>query len=689
MIERLIAAALRFRVFVIGATLLLIAAGAWALGNLNVDAFPDLTPNQVQVITVAPGLSPNEVENLVSYPMETAMMGLPRTRGVRSISKAGISVVTVSYDDDVDMYFARAQVQQRMQDAVGSLPARYQPSLGPPATPMGEVFQYLVEAKNLSLLELKNIQEYTIKPLLRTIPGVADVNSWGGMVQQFHILADPNKLAGYDLTLRDLETAVADNNGNFGAGYIEDRGERFTVRGLGRLQSVEDIGNVVVATRGPGTPVHVHDVAEVALGPMPREGAVSRDGQGETLSGMIVMLKGSNGREVVSRVEEKLVELAPQLPKGVTIRPFYNQGEIVDRTTSTVFRNLFEGALLVTLILFVFLRNIRASLITASVIPLSMLFAFLLMQRLGVSANLMSLGALDFGLIVDASVVMVENFVRRLAHAGQVTEDERQQLIRGAAFEVGRPILFGVSIIVAVYIPIFTLQGLEGRMFAPMAFTVCVAVLGSLLLALAYVPMLASYLLRHVEEKPARWFEAVRARYRKDLAWALANRSKVVGTAGAALALALISVPYLGTEFMPKLDEGSMLIETRRLPSTSLPQGMAIAKDVERTLMRFPEVRSIVTKMGRPELATETMGLYAGDVYVMFQPRRQWQARSPEALIEKMDSALKEIPGLDYNFTAPMAMRLDEAISGVRTELGVKVFGDSLPILERKAAEDL
>src|SRR6266508_1963319 len=687
MIERLIAAALRFRVFVIGATLLLIAAGAWALGNLNVDAFPDLTPNQVQVITVAPGLSPNEVENLVSYPMETAMMGLPRTRGVRSISKAGISVVTVSYDDDVDMYFARAQVTQRMQDAAGNLPDGVQPQLGPPATPMGEVFQYLVESDSLSLMELKNLQEYTIKPLLRTIAGVAEVNSWGGMVQQFHVLADPSRLAGYGLTLRDLEGAIAANNGNFGAGYIETRGDRFTVRGLGRVANTTDIENVVVATRGGGTPIHVHDVATVALGAMPREGAVSRDGRGETLSGMIVMLKGANGREVVRRVTERLAEVRPLLPENVTIRPFYNQGDVVDRTTRTVFTNLFEGALLVTLILFVFLRSIRASLITASVIPLSMLFAFLLMQRVGVSANLMSLGALDFGLIVDASVVMIENFVRRLAHAGRVSESDRQRLIREAAFEVGRPIVFGVSIIIAVYIPIFTLQGLEGRMFAPMAFTVCVAVLGSLLLALAYVPMLASYLLRHVEEKPARWFEAVRARYRTALHWALANRSKVVGTAGAVLALALASVPYLGTEFMPKLDEGSLLIETRRLPSTSLPQGMAIAKDVERTLMRFPEVKSIVTKMGRPELATETMGLYAGDVYVIFQPRRQWKAPSREALIEKMDSALKEIPGLDYNFTAPMAMRLDEAISGVRTELGVKVFGDSLPILERKAAE--
>src|SRR5215208_5813965 len=687
MIERLIGAALRYRVAVIGLVLLLIAVGAWSFANINFDAFPDLTPNQVQVITTAPGLSPNEVENLVSFPMETAMMGLPRTRGVRSISKAGISVVTVSYEDDVDMYFARAQVQQRMQDAVGSLPAGYQPSLGPPATPMGEVFQYLLESDSLSLMDLKNLQEYTIKPLLRTIPGVAEVNSWGGMVQQFHVHADPSKLAGYGLTLRDLETALGANNGNFGAGYIENRGERFTVRGLGRLGDTTDIANVVVATRNGGTPVYVRDVAHVTEGAMPREGAVSRDGQGETLSGMIVMLKGANGKEVVALVKEQLQHIQPLLPAGVTIRPFYNQGDVVDRTIHTVFVNLFEGALLVILILFLFLGDIRASLITASVIPLSMLFAFVLMKRFGFSANLMSLGALDFGLIVDASVVMIENFVRRLAHAGDVTKEERHTLIRHAAFEVGRPILFGVSIIIAVYLPIFSLQGLEGRMFTPMAFTVCVAVLGSLLLALVYVPVVSSFLLRHRKEKPVRWFEVLRARYQRDLGWALSHRAAVVGGAGALLAAALASVPFLGTEFMPKLDEGSMLIETRRLPSTSLPQGMSIAREIERTLLRFPEVRSIVTKMGRPELATETMGLYAGDVYVNFKPRGQWKTKSREDLIVKMDSALAQVPGLDYNFTAPMAMRLDEAISGVRTELGVKVFGDSLPILERKAAE--
>jgi cobalt-zinc-cadmium resistance protein CzcA len=686
MIERVIGAALRYRAAVVTATLVLVAAGIWAFVSLNVDAFPDLTPNQVQVITVAPGLSPNEVENLVSFPMETAMMGLPRTVRVRSVSKAGISVVTVSYEDDVDLYFARAQVQQRMQDAVGSLPDGLRPSLGPPATPMGEVFQYVVESDSLSLMELKNLHEYTIKPMLRTIPGVADVNSWGGLVQQFHVEADPSKLAAYALALGDIEDRLRDNNGNFGAGYIESRGERFTVRGLGRLADEADIGNVVVATRG-GTPIHVHDVADVKAGPMPREGAVSRDGKGETLSGMIVMLKGSNGRAVVRLVEERLADVRRRLPAGVTIRPFYNQGDVVDRTTHTVFTNLLEGGLLVTLVLFVFLRNLRASLITATVIPLSLLFAFLAMREMGVSANLMSLGALDFGLLVDASVVMVENVVRRLGHSGPVNSSGRLELIRRASVEVARPIVFGVCIIIAVYVPIFSLQGLEGRMFTPMAFTVCVAVLGSLLLAITYVPMVASFLLRREPEAEVRWFNALRRWYRWHLSWALGHRALVVLGSVIVLAAALGSVPFLGTEFMPKLDEGSMLIETRRLPSTSLPQGMAIAGQVERTLMRFPEVASVVTKMGRPELATETMGLYAGDVYVNLKPRREWQTESPEALVVKMDAALREIPGIDYNFTAPMAMRLDEAISGVRTELGVKLFGDELAVLERLARQ--
>src|SRR3989449_7942579 len=477
LIDRLIAASLRHRAVVVGATTLLAAAGLWSFATLNTDAFPDLTPNQVLVMIEVPGLSPAEVEQQVTYPMEVAMLGLPRTTDVRSISKVGLSVVTVTFEDAVDFYFARAQVQQRMQDALHALPPNAEAMLRPPATAMGEAFQYLVEytdsaadrvADTLSLITLTNVQEYIVKPLLKTVPGVAEVNTWGGMLQQFDVFADPNKLAGYGLTLHDLETALANNNANFGAGYVEDRGERLTVRGIGRVTNAADIATVVVATRG-ATPVYVRDVARVAVGPQPRFGAVTRDARGEAVSAAVIILKGSNGREVVNRVRARLAEIESVLPAGVRIRPFYSQGEVVRRTTRTMFTNLTEGALLVIAILFLFLRSLRASLLTASVIPLSLLLAFLAMKRFGFTANLMSLGALDFGLIVDASVVMVENFVRRLAGAGSHSVTERQDVLRAAAFEVGRPIVFGIALIVAVYVPIFALQGLEGRRFRPMA----------------------------------------------------------------------------------------------------------------------------------------------------------------------------------------------------------------------------
>jgi cobalt-zinc-cadmium resistance protein CzcA len=699
LIDRVIDGSIRHRAAVIGATLALAAAGIWAFATLNTDAFPDLTPNQVLVMTEAPSLSPVEVENQVTYPLEVAMLGLPRTTGVRSISKVGLSVVTVTFDDDVDLYFARAQVQQRMQDAMASLPAGVMPMLGPPATAMGEVFQYLVEADDgardsLTLLRLTNVQEYVIAPLLRTVPGVASVNAWGGLEQRFEVLTDPAKLAGYGLTLHDVQAALANNNANFGGGYVEDRGERLTLRGLGRVADTTDIASVVVATR-EATPVYVRDVARVTVGGAPRFGAVTRDGRGEALSAAVIILKGSNGREVVGRVLERLEEIRRVVPRGVTIRPFYNQGEVVARTTHTVFRNLIEGALLVTAILFLFLRTFRASLLTASVIPLSLLIAFLAMRELGVSANLMSLGALDFGLIVDASVVMVENVVRRLQAEGSLSPDARRDRIREAGFEVGRPVVFGMAIIVAVYVPIFTLEGLEGRMFRPMAFTVCAAVVGSLVLALTYVPAASAYLFARKanhgaiarEHDEARWFVALRTKYERALAWALIHRRIVIGGAVGLLAISLGSVPFLGTEFMPKLDEGYLLIETRRVPSASLPQGVAVSEDVERTLKAFPEVARVVTNLGRPHEATETMALNQADVYITFKPKREWRAPSLDVLIERMDSALAEVPGLDYEFSAPMRMRLDEVISGVRTDLGVKIYGDSLPLLQEKAAE--
>lgn len=697
-IERIIFFSIRHRAAVVGATLVLAAIGVWAFATLNTDAFPDLTPNQVLVMTEAPGLSPVEVEQQVTYPMEVAMLGMPRTLDVRSISKVGLSVVTVTFDDDVDLYFARAQVQQRMQDAMTQLPEGTEAMLGPPSTAMGEAFQYLVEPTaeardTLSLIELTNVQQYIIRPLLRTVPGVADVNAWGGMLQQFQVNADAAKLSGFDLTLEDLETALERNNANFGAGYVEDRGERLTIRGLGRVTGADDIANVVITTRA-STPVYVRDVATVSVTPQARFGAVTRDNRGEALSATILLLKGANSRAVVERVRARLDEIRPLLPPGIRIRPFYDQGEVVERTTRTVFKNLIEGALLVIAILLLFLRNVRASLLTASVIPLSLLIAFLAMKRFGVTANLMSLGALDFGLIVDASVVMVENFVRRMSLEKQEDGVARDDVLRRAGFEVGRPIVFGIAIIVAVYIPIFTLQGLEGRMFRPMAFTVCAAVLGSLLLALTYVPAVSSFLFArgrfaavpaHKEEP--RWYRAIHERYARMLSWALRSRRQVVVGAIGLLAVALASVPFLGTEFMPQLDEGYMLIETRRIPSASLPQGVAVSEAVERTLLTFPEIASVVTNMGRPHEATETMALNQADVYVMFKPRSAWTVGTVEELIPKLEEALEQIPGLTFEFSAPMRMRLSEVISGVRTDLGIKVYGDSLPLLQEKAEQ--
>ena len=698
LIDRLIAASIRHRVFVIACTCVAALAGTWAFATIATDAFPDLTPNQVIVMTTAGGLSPVEVEQQVTYPMEVTMLGLPRTTGVRSISKVGLSVVTVTFEDDVDLYFARAQVQQRMQDAMSQLPAGAIPMLGPPATAMGEVLEYLVERDTSSarsdtaaLIDLTNIQEYTIRPLLRTVAGVADVNTWGGMPQQFTVSADPARLAGYGLTLHDIETALAANNSNFGAGYVEDRGERLTVRGLGRVTDSADIAGVVVTTRG-ATPVHIRDVARVDLTTQPRFGAVTRDGKGEALSAVILMLKGSNGREVVDRVLARFDEIRPLLPPGVRIRPFYSQGDVVQRTTRTVYRNLIEGAALVMVVLLLFLRNGRASLLTASVIPLSLLLAFLAMRRFGYSANLMSLGALDFGLIVDASVVMIENCVRHLGEPGAC--DDVPRTVRRAVHEVARPVVFGVCIIVAVYIPIFALEGIEGRMFRPMAFTVCAAVLGSLALALTFVPASASFLLGRERSDAtmtesshdARWFLQLRGAYARWLARALARPRSTVAIAVVLFAASMAAVPLLGTEFMPKLDEGYLLIESRRIPSASLPQGIAVSGEVERTLKQFPEVANVVTNLGRPQEATETMALNQADVYVTFKPRSAWVAKSLEDLIPRMDSALAQIPGLDYDFSAPMAMRLEEVASGVKTDLGIKIYGDSLPLLQEIAA---
>jgi cobalt-zinc-cadmium resistance protein CzcA len=686
LVERVVVASLRQRPFVLLCLAATIATGVVAYRELPVEAFPDLTNNQVVVVAEAAGLAATEVEQRVTYPVETALMGVPGAEEVRSISKAGLCIVTIVFEDRVPTYFARQLVSERLGDVRGRLPAGIDPVLGPVATAFGEIYQYLIEGEPGGEMERKALHDWEIRARLRSIKGVSEVNSWGGLTRQYQVIVDPYRLDRYGLTLRQVFDAVARNNESFSGGFIEHRSERYTVRGTGLVSGEADLRRIVVASTD-GVPVFVSDVADVIHAPMPRYGAVTRDGRGETLAGMVIMLKGENGKAVAERVKERIAEIGQTLPSGVTIEPFYDQTEVIDRTAHTVRKNLAEGSLLVIVVLFVFLGDIRAALITAALIPAAMLIGFIGMRLFGVSANLMSLGAIDFGLIVDGGVVMMENFIRRRSegHADRAGHHgERLHLFASAATEVARPILFGVLIIIAVYLPIFALEGLEGKMFRPMAITVCSAILGSLLLSLTVVPVVSSYLLRlgggHHEE---RWFVRLRERYLEHLGDAMDHPGRTLAIAGAIVVMAVGSLPFLGTEFMPRLDEGALLIETRKLPSVSLEESVALSTRVERLVKAFPEVKQVVTKIGRPDVATEAMGLYQGDVYVLLHPIETWTTgRSKEGLVEAMSESLESMPGVSFNFTQPMAMRLDEVVSGVKADVAVKIFGADPVTLE-------
>ncbi len=688
MLERLVEFHLQQRWVVLLGLILLVAAGLWTLSNIPIDAFPDLTNNQVVVLTECPAMAPVEVEQLVSFPIESALMGIPRITGMRSVSKLGLSMVTVLFEDDVNTWFARQLVNERLQEVRGRLPGGLDPVLGPMATAFGEVYQYTVEGEAYSQMELKTIHDWIVRPALRTVPGVNEVNTWGGETKQYTIEADPRRLQRYGLTLRQVFERVAENNANFGGGYIEHAMEQYTVRGLGRAGNVEDLERIVLLARA-GTPVLLRDVAEVTLRPMQRQGATTRDGKGDTVSGMAIMLKGENGKRVIERVRAKLASL--RLPEGVRINPFYDQSTVIDSTLRTVRHALLEGGALVIIVLFIFLGNVRAALVVAAVIPLSMLCGFMGMMAFGVSANLMSLGAIDFGMIVDGAVVMMENSVRRLHRKpGEANFDPRER-VRFAAQEVARPIVFGVAIIIAVYLPIFFLEGLEGRMFRPMAITVCSALLGSLILALTVVPAAASVVLRKgTSEHEARWFLHLQNFYKVLLSRAIERRGWLIAGALALVLAAAGSLAVIGTEFMARLDEGSILIETRKLPGISLTESVAISTRIEQIVLRFPEVSGVVTRIGRPDLATEAMGIHMGDVYILLKPRSQWtRFQSKEQLIEALDRELSVIPGINCNFTQPMAMRLDEVVSGIKADVALKIFGDDPAVLERLAEKAL
>jgi heavy metal efflux system protein len=680
-LNRIIDLTLTYRWLVLVGLLALVVAGGYALYTIPVEAFPDLTNNQVVVVTDAPSLPPSEVEQLVTYPVERTMLGLPNKLEVRSRSKLGLSIVTVVFDDAVPIYFARQLVSERLLQISSQLPQGFQPVLGPPSTAFGELYQYTLSGP-MTPIELKDLHDWVIKGQLRTIPGVSEINTWGGQTKQFQVIVDPAMLEQYGLSLHDVATRIEDNNTNFGGGYIEHASEQYTIRGTGRAITSGDFGNIVLTAKG-GTPVLIRDVAEVRIGAAPAQGATLRNG--ETVSGMVIMLKGENGKRLIESVKEKIAAL--RLPPGVKIVPFYDQSVVIDGTIHTVEKNLLEGFLLVTVVLLLFLGNIRAAIITASIIPFSMVISFLGMRLFGISANLMSLGAIDFGMIVDGAVVMMENSVHRLEeNAGQ---ESTLESVRCAAHEVARPMTFAVAIIVAVYLPILFLQGLEGRMFRPMAITVCAALIGSLLLALTMIPVLASFsfrksVLRGVARGgKQRWMEVLNSGYSRLLAWLIDHRSLTVGSAVIALAVALGSLYFIGTEFMPRLDEGSILIETRKLPGVSLTDSIEISKRIEQRLRAFPEIADVVIKIGRPDFATEAMGINEGDTYLQLRPMNTWKRfHTKEELIVALDKELATIPGIAYDFTQPMAMRIDETVSGVKADLAIKIFGDDFRTLD-------
>ena len=689
MIRALIEFSLHQRLLVFALVLALAAGGMYAVSTIPIDSYPDLTNNQVNIFTQAPGMAAAEVEQLVTYPIESAMMGLRKTLEVRSISKFALSVVTIVFDDSVDPYFARQLVNERLQEARSRLPEGIETSLGPLATPFGEISHYVVEGKNVDAMELRTLHDWVVKPQLRTLSGVNDISSWGGLTKQYHVLVNPERLTAYQLTLRDVYEALATNNDNFGGSYIERGAEGYTVRGLGRFdaeKAEEEIRNVVIKS-ATGVPVLVKDVATVEIGAATRQGAVSKDGKGEVVSGMVIMAKGESSKNVIEKVHERFRQITQSLPAGVKITPFYEQTDLINRTIRTVATNLIEGGLLVIAVLFLFLWNVRASLIVAIVIPLSMLIAFIGMKAFGLTANLMSLGAIDFGLIVDGAVVMIENFISRLNLAGKVNKEERRKVIGFSALEVGRPIVFGIAIIIAVYLPLFALEGLEARMFRPMALTVVCALIGALLLTLLLVPALGSLALKPVHHGiHERFLVKLQDLYRSVLKRVMQWRLLTVGIAVILVVATIISMNRLGTEFMPKLDEGQFLIETRRLPSVGLTQAVDISRMVEQALLEFPEVKNVITKLGRPDLATDTMGVYQGDVYVLLKPIDEWKtAKTREGLIEAFDKKLQNVPGVAYNFTQPLEMRMDEVISGVRADVAVKLFGDDFATLESTA----
>jgi heavy metal efflux system protein len=693
MFERLLKFSIEQRWLILLGTLALAVLGVFNYQRLPIDAVPDITNVQVQINTELPGYSPLEIEQRITFPIETVIAGLPRLQETRSLSRYGLSQVTAIFEDGTDIYFARSLVNQRIQEAQGRLPPGVEPEMGPIATGLGEIFMWTMEAEPgarkpdgtpFTPTDLRTLQDWVIRPQIRTVPGVTEVNSVGGYVKQFHVTPDPAKLIAYGLGFHDVLGALLRNNANMGAGYIEHRGEQYLIRAPGQVADLNDIRHIIIGNR-QGVPIYIKDIAEVLLGEELRTGAATQNGQ-ETVIGTVFMLMGENSRTVARATADKLVEINRTLPEGVVANATYDRTVLVDKTIATVTTNLLEGAALVIAILFLFLGNLGAALITALIIPLSMLFTVTGMVEQGVSANLMSLGALDFGIIVDGAVVIVENCVRHLAEEQRrlqrpLTRAERFEVVFEASKETRRALLFGQLIIMVVYIPIFALTGVEGKMFVPMAFTVVTALLGALILSVTFIPAAAAlFLTRPMAEKENWLMRLAKTAYEPLLNLTLKNRAFVVTTSVVIVTLSGLLATRMGTEFVPSLDEGDIALHALRIPGTSLSQAIKMQESLEKRIKDFPEVERVFAKIGTADIATDPMPPSVADNYVMLKERADWPdpSRSTADLVQALEEAVQAIPGNNYEFTQPIKMRFNELIAGVRADVAVKVFGDDL-----------
>ncbi|WP_271206077.1 efflux RND transporter permease subunit [Methylopila jiangsuensis] len=702
MIERILAVAIAQRWLVVFACLGVAALGAWNFLRLPIDAVPDITNVQVQINSTAPGFSPLEVEQRITFPLETSMGGLPGLDYTRSLSRYGLSQVTVVFKDGTDIYFARQLVNERLGLAKDQLPAGTETAMGPISTGLGEIYNYVVDARPgarkpdgtaYTPADLRTIQDWIITPQLRTVPGVVEVNTIGGYERQLHVLPNPARLMAYGVTFRDVMTALAANNANVGAGYIERNGEQYLVRTPGQALTAEDVGAIVIASHG-GTPVRVSDVAEVRDGRELRNGAATLNGH-EVVLGTAMLLIGENSRTVAERVAARLGEVQASLPEGVEARAVYDRSTLVEATIATVEKNLVEGALFVIAVLFLLLGNIRAAIVTALVIPLAMLFTITGMVENKVSANLMSLGAIDFGIIIDGAVIIVENCLRLLAHEQErrgrlLTMEERFQTILAGASEVIRPSLFGTMIIAVVYLPVLTLTGVEGKMFTPMAVTVLMALLGASLFSMTFVPAaIAIFVTGRVKEKENGFMRAARVTYQPLLSLTIRLRWIVAPAAAALVVVAGVAASRMGGEFIPSLDEGDAAVQALRVPGTSLTQSLEMQTALEKRLMQLPEVKEVFARTGVAEVATDAMPPSISDGYLMLKPRSEWPdpSKTKAELMEDVEKAAEEIPGSNYELSQPIQLRFNELISGVRSDVGVKIFGDDLDTLLKVAGD--